>query len=117
MRTMGLMLVLAAALAATCEDYGTGSGGCTPTVTKVCLTSSTFNPVTLTVTAGTTVTWQATGGSHTVTNDPGSAETYNLSIAGTGAVTRQFNNQGTFTYHCSFHGSPGTGMQGTIMVN
>jgi plastocyanin len=113
---MGLMLVLAAALAACGDPYGTG-GGCTPTATRVCLTSSTFNPVTLTVTAGTTVTWQPTGGSHSVTSDPGSAETYDLSVGGTTAITRQFNTAGTFTYHCKFHGSPGTNMHGTITVN
>jgi plastocyanin len=116
MRTIGVVLVLAAGLVACGDGYGTG-GGCTPTVTKVCLTSTTFNPVTLTITAGTTVTWQPTGGSHTVTSDPGSPEAYDLAVGGTTAVTRQFNTAGTFSYHCIFHGSPGVNMHGTITVN
>ena len=115
-----LVLLLAAVALAACSDspYGSGSG-CTPTATKLCTVGgAAFSPVTLTVTAGTTVTWQNGDGiSHTVTNDPGSGATFNLSLGNGGTVTHQFPDTGHFAYHCSFHGAPGTGMHGTIIVN
>lgn len=103
-----------------CSDspYGSG-GGCTPTATKVCTAGgTTFAPVTLTVSAGTTVSWQnGDGVTHTVTNDPASPATFNLSLGNGATVTRQFADTGHFPYHCTFHGSAGTGMHGTIIVN
>ncbi|HEV8265897.1 MAG TPA: plastocyanin/azurin family copper-binding protein [Gemmatimonadales bacterium] len=118
MRRFGLMLVLAAALAACGDDYGTNAGGCTPTATQVCMTAATFNPASLTVTAGTSVTWRdGSGRTHTVTNDPGSGETFNQTVTGSGTFTHAFPTAGTYTYHCSIHGSPGVGMHGTITVN
>lgn len=109
----------AAVAAGACGDdpYGSNGGGCTPTATQVCLTAATFNPVSLTVTAGTAVTWRGTSGSHTVTNDPGSGEVFDEPINGTGTFSHTFNTAGTFTYHCSNHGSPGVGMHGTITVS
>ncbi|PYO39094.1 MAG: hypothetical protein DMD29_10440 [Gemmatimonadetes bacterium] len=107
------------ALAACKNSYGTGGGGgCSPTATKVCALDNVFNPLTLTVTHGTTVTWQNGGGNtHTVTNDPGSADTYDMTVSAGGTVTHTFSNAGTYTYHCTFHGAPGTLMHGTITVN
>lgn len=119
MSMIRVLLVGAAAAAGACGDdpYGSNGGGCTPTTTQVCLTASTFNPVSLTVTPGTVVTWRGTSGSHTVTNDPGSGEVFNGAINGTGTFSHTFTTAGTFTYHCQFHGLPGTGMHGTITVS
>ncbi len=119
MRMIGILMVGAAVTAGACSDnpYGT-SGGCTPTATQVCMTASTFNPVSLTVTAGTTVMWRnGSGVTHTVTNDPGSGATFNQTVGGSGTFTHQFTSAGTYNYHCSIHGSPGLGMHGTITVN
>ncbi len=100
------------------EDYGTGGGGCTPTASQVCMSGSAFNPTTRTVTAGTTVTWRnGDGVTHTVTNNPGSAEAFNQTVNAGGTFARAFNSAGTFAYHCTIHGTPTSGMRGTIVVN
>ena len=99
---------------------GGGGGGCTPTATKICTaTVDQFNPATLTVAAGTTVTWEnGDGGGHTVTSATGSADTYDLALA-SGTVSHQFTTAGTYNYYCKnhgFNGAPPTGMHGTITV-
>ena len=96
------------------DPYGSGGSGCTPTATQVCMTASTFNPVSRTVTAGMTVMWR-NGSSldHTVTNDAGSAEVFNQSVGPSGTFSHQFNTADTFGYHCNIH----PGMTGTIVVN
>jgi len=99
---------------------GGGGGGCTPTSTKICTTASLqFSPATLTVAAGTTVTWEnGGGGAHTVTSATGSADTYDLALAA-GMVSHQFMTAGTYNFYCKNHGAngtPPTGMHGTITV-
>ena len=115
-----LVLLFAVVALAACSDstYGSASG-CTPTAAKVCSVGGVaFSPVTLTVTAGTTVAWQnGDGVTHTVTNDPASTATFNLSLGNGATVTRQFPDTGHFPYHCTFHGTPGAGMHGTIIVH
>src|SRR6266566_3877206 len=70
------------ALAACKDSYGNG-GGCSPNATQVCMVAKTFSPITRTVTHGTTVEWvNGDGYNHTVTNDPGSGETYNQTVGG-----------------------------------
>ena len=114
---VGIAAVLA--LAACKNSYGTGGGGgCTPTATQVCMVSSTFSPLNRTVTHPATIQWiNGDGYDHTVTSDPGSTETYNTTVAGGGTFSFTFNNAGTYTYHCTIHGAPGTRMHGTITVN
>jgi amicyanin len=74
----------------------------------------TFEPATLTVKVGTTVTWvNNTQVPHTATSDPGSAVQWDsgfLSPGGTYSFT--FTKAGTFTYHCTVHSY----MHGTIVV-
>ena len=121
-RALGATAVV---LAAACgsnstSPYGGGGGGCTPTATKVCTTASLqFNPTSLTVAVGTTVTWEnGGGGSHTVTSATGSADVYDMALA-TGTVSHQFTTAGTYNYYCKNHGvngTPPTGMHGTITV-
>lgn len=119
MRLTRTVLFASAVVLANCgDDTGGGPTPCTPSASQVCLTASTFNPTNLTVTAGATITWRdGSGITHTVTNDPGSAETFNMSVAASDTVMRQFNTAGTFNYHCTIHGTAGTGMHGTITVN
>jgi plastocyanin len=120
MRSKHLVVALGVVVLVACSDspYGS-SGGCTPTATKVCTVGgAAFSPVTLTVSAGTTVTWQnGDGVTHTITSDPAAPATFNLSLGNGAMVTRQFADTGHFPYHCTFHGSPGAGMHGTIIVN
>ena len=118
-----LVLVLAAGVALTaCSNTMSsyGGGGCTPTATRICTANgSQFNPVNLSVAAGTTVTWENGDGiGHTVTSATGSADTYDLSLA-SGTVSHQFTAAGTYNYYCRIHGAngtPPTGMHGTITV-
>src|SRR6266704_6315330 len=115
-------LLLASCGSSTGTNYGGGGGGggCTPTATKVCTAGGNqFSPVTLTVAAGTTVTWQHGDGiGHTVTSATGSADTYDMALA-SGTVSHQFMTAGTYNFYCKnhgFNGTPPTGMHGTITV-
>lgn len=100
-------------------DDGTGPQACTPGAAQVCMTATTFNPATVTVTAGTTVQWLNTSGlTHTVTSVGGSSEIFDQSVAsGSGGFSRQFNTAGTYHYYCTIHGTPTSGMRGTLVVN
>ena len=113
-------VVLLAACGGSTSPYGGGGGGCTSTATKVCTVGgSQFNPTSLSVTAGTTVTWQnGDGVAHTVTSATGSADTYDMPLAA-GTVSHRFMTAGTYNFYCRNHGvngTPPTGMHGTITV-
>jgi plastocyanin len=70
-----------------------------------------FSPATLTVKAGTTVTWtNRDSAPHTVTSDAGAFGSDTMPRGGTYQFT--FSQPGTFTYHCSIHPS----MKGTVIV-
>jgi plastocyanin len=70
-----------------------------------------FSPSTLTVSKGTTVTWQNNDNvTHTSTSDTGLWDTGNIAPGSSKDVT--FSNAGTFKYHCTIHAS----MTGTIIV-
>jgi plastocyanin len=114
------MVVALAAAVAGCggSDYGTAPGAtCTPTATRICMTASTFNPTTLTVSAGTEVTWlNGSSLAHTVTSSPSSTEVFDYNVGVGGSVSRTFNTAGTYEYYCELHGTPTDGMRGTITV-
>ena len=70
-----------------------------------------FQPASLEVPVGTTVTWTNQGSApHTVTADDGSFDSGTLQPGGTFSMT--FDTPGTFTYHCEIHPN----MMGTIVV-
>jgi plastocyanin len=101
---------------------GTGnpSGGVTNTIN---LADQAFNPASVTVPAGTTVTWawpstctDGYGGyytcpTHSVVFDDGSNISSPTQASGT--FVRTFSAAGTFKYHCAIHG---TAMSGQIVV-
>jgi plastocyanin len=61
-----------------------------------------FNPASLTIEAGTTVTWtNQDSATHTATADDGSWDTGNLAQGASGSIT--FDTPGTYTYHCAIH--------------
>jgi plastocyanin len=70
-----------------------------------------FDPGTLTITAGTTVTWtNRDNAGHTATADDAS---FNSGRLANGASFGQtFSTAGTYTYHCAIHPD----MTGTIVV-
>ena len=85
-----------------------------PTTASISISGFAFNPSTLTISAGTIVTWTNNDGvSHTATSTSGSAsfDSGTLSNGGTYSVT--FTTTGTYNYQCNFHPS----MTGTIQVN
>jgi plastocyanin len=70
-----------------------------------------FEPATVTVPAGATVTWTNTGSRPpTVTADDGSFDSGRLDPGE--QFSQTFDQPGTFTYHCGFHPE----MQGSIVV-
>jgi plastocyanin len=71
-----------------------------------------FDPGSVTVDVGGTVTWTNQGPSaHTATADDGSFDSGTLDAGGTFSFT--FNTAGTFSYHCAIHPN----MVGTVVVN
>lgn len=92
----------------------------TPSPNTVTLANLAFNPPSLNVSAGTTVTWNwndcsDTGGyggygtcvSHSVVFDDGSG--ISSIVQGQGSFTRTFTTAGTYNYHCGIHGAAMTG--------
>ncbi|HLJ68774.1 MAG TPA: plastocyanin/azurin family copper-binding protein [Chloroflexota bacterium] len=97
-----------------CSKKHLNTKNCTIKQTK----SFTFSPQFIQVKAGVTVTWVNTAPfAHTTTSDPGDADSWDSGSMGPHATfSHTFNVTGTMGYHCSFHGSPGHGMYGTITV-
>jgi plastocyanin len=74
-----------------------------------------FEPKKLTVTEGTTVTWNNKEGVHTVRSDSDAFISKTLKPGEN--FSYQFIKAGTYPYHCTFHGnSGGEKMSGTIVV-
>jgi len=119
---------------AACGGGSTSTGGTTPTAstpaatatqtsnaqTVMIITDSSgsfaFSPASLTIKAGTTVTWKnTTAVSHTVTSDDGKSFDSGASNPITpqsGTFSFTFATAGTFAYHCSIHPF----MKATIIV-
>ena len=89
---------------------GGGGGGATGSVT---VANFLFNPASLTVAPGTTVTWTWAAGAvdHNVTFDDGE----HSATQSSGTYQRVFMTAGTYPYHCTIHGAQG--MVGTIIVS
>ena len=107
-----------------------GSNGCTKTSTYMTGTTPTpsatagpgtnavfiqgmlFSPATISVSAGTTITWTNKDAvTHTVTSNSGAFNSGNIAPNGTWAFT--FAVPGTYNYACTIHSS----MTGTVVVN
>jgi plastocyanin len=74
-----------------------------------------FEPKTLTVKVGATVTWTVEGGSHTVISDGKTFTSQNLTSGK--SFSHQFNKVGKYPYYCSLHGAAGgKDMAGEIIV-
>lgn len=114
---LGLAMVAVLAVAAAAL-WGSIDGPAMTSAQQAASVSATefqFSPRTQTVAVGTTVTWRNNGAeSHTMTSDTGLFSSGTI-ISG-GQFTFTFNQAGSFNYHCQFHGGPGSGMIGTIVV-
>ncbi len=93
---------------------GTGGGGVQSGTASVIMQNIAFNPSSLTVTVGTTVTWTNDDStSHTVTfTDIAGVDSGTMSRGQTFSYT--FNTAGTFHYYCKIHGA--SAMSGTVTV-
>ncbi len=132
-----LMALSVLVLLAACGGSSTGTGGTTPTTgttttpaatatqagnaqSVMIITNSSgtfaFSPASLTIKAGTTVTWKnTTAVPHTVTSDDGKSfdsGTANPIAAQSGTFSFTFSTPGTFAYHCAIHPF----MKATIIV-
>jgi plastocyanin len=86
----------------------------TPAASEVIATSSnSFNPTSLTVARGTTVTFTFQSVIHNVTFANVTGAPANIANTSNSAVTRTFSTVGTFGYDCTLH----PGMTGTVVVN
>lgn len=82
---------------------------------QVTITNFKFEPKTLTVNEGDTVTWNNKEGLHTVKSDTEAFVSKNLKAGEN--FSYQFTKAGKYPYHCGFHGGKGgADMAGTIVV-
>jgi plastocyanin len=87
-----------------------GSGG--PGTNEVWIQGMAFTPATITVAAGTTITWTNKDAvSHTVTSTTGVFDSGSMSTNAT--YSRTFTTAGSFPYYCKVH----PGMTATVVVN
>jgi plastocyanin len=110
-------VVSAVALAATTTVGTLPAGAQTSGSSKVTVGDNYFKPVTLEVTAGTKVTWTNKGKIlHNVTPSKKAQKFGTKSLPKGKSYSYTFTKPGTYAYYCSFHGSPGSGQRGTIVV-
>jgi plastocyanin len=100
---------------ATNTGTGTGNGTGTsqvPANTVIARAGNAFDPASLTVAVGTTIsfTFESTG--HNVTFDAVNGRPADIPTTANSTVTRAFGTAGTFTYRCTIH----SGMNGTVIV-
>jgi len=97
-----LAIVLAALVFISCSKSYNSGNTTAPTAASVTIKNMAFTPASLSVSAGTTVTWTNSDTTmHTVTADNGSFNSGNIAIGAT--YSRAFNSAGTFSYHCALH--------------
>ncbi|HET9672930.1 MAG TPA: PLDc N-terminal domain-containing protein, partial [Actinomycetota bacterium] len=105
-----LALLALLTLGAPAEAQVGGSDGAT-----ISAIDDVFDPEVVRIDPGETVTWTIDGRSaHTVEADDGSWASGNLVPGDT--FERRFDEPGTFPFFCRYHGGPGAGMAGTVVV-
>ncbi len=113
-RLLAIILLLAVVLfAGGCQSYGKPAPAPAPGATGSSITISNFafSPASITVPAGTTVTWtNKDSPTHTVSAKDGTFDSGNLATGATFSYT--FSQKGTFEYSCKLHPS----MSGKVIV-
>jgi plastocyanin len=114
------LVVSAVALAATTTVGALGAAPAsaqTSGSSKVTVGDNFYKPEDLEVTAGTKVTWTNKGKIlHNVTANKKKQKFGTSSLAKGKSYSYTFKKPGTYAYYCSFHGSPGSGQHGVIVV-
>jgi plastocyanin len=109
---IGLLLGFVVTLMA---DHSAQPGASAQAGSQITIANYKFEPKKLTVTEGTTVTWNNKEGVHTVKSDTDAFISKTLKPGDN--FSYQFTKAGTYPYHCTFHGSSGgEKMAGTIVV-
>jgi len=72
---------------------------------RVIITNNKFEPKSITVKAGSEVTWENKEGTHTVAADDGSWTSATLTAGKT--YSQKFDKPGKYPYYCAFHGGKG----------
>jgi amicyanin len=114
-----IVLLIASCMSAGCYSSPAPSATTAPPAsaaggTSVAIKNFAFDPSTLTVKTGSTVTWVNNDGTpHALASDAGSPAAFTSDSLSTGAsYTFTFTQPGTYSYHCSIHPS----MKGTVVV-
>jgi len=82
---------------------------------KVIVTNNKFEPKTITIKAGSEMTWENKEGTHSVTADDDSWASPALTAGQT--YSHKFDKPGAYKYYCGFHGAKdGHNMAGVINV-
>ncbi len=121
--SFGAVLVLAGCGSSTSPSYSPNSGGGQGqggSQTTIAVNNNFFNPTPDTVAAGqVTFSWTTSPASngHNVTWDTGPGTLPANSATVTSGTYQAILQVGTYTYHCTIHGTPGTGMNGKIVVH
>lgn len=96
---------------------GGGGGGTGCASTSICMTSASFEPPTLTVARGTTVTFvNGANVTHNVTFSSNAPTEGNIGNHSQGSNVRTMATSGTTKFFCSIHGTTSGGMTGEIIV-
>ena len=96
-----------------CKKNTDDNSPSSPPANEVWMQNTAFNPSTITINTGTTITWRNKDSmNHTVTSTSGS-ELNSGTIGGGATFTHQFNTAGTYAYHCTIH----SGMTGQVVVH
>jgi plastocyanin len=106
------MAILFSILSITSSCTKTTDNQGTPGTNEVWIQGMAFDPTTITVTSGTTITWTNKDGvAHTVTSNTGLFDSGTINANGT--YSHMFATAGTYPYHCTIHPS----MTATVIVN
>lgn len=89
-----------------------------PTIAIVSVVNTSFSPSAITVAAGTTVVWIWSSAARQHNVVPVATLPTGSGTPADGPHTYQFkfDTPGTYRYYCAVHGSPGSGMSGTVTV-
>jgi plastocyanin len=103
---------------ATSTSDGGGGGGEGPYGIQLLSDGSDhFEPANITVPVGATVTWTWVSGFHSVTPTGAPSFTGNgAPVSAPATFSQTFAAPGTYLYYCLVHGTPSSGMRGTIIV-
>ena len=94
----------------------TASGVRAQATVNITVTDNQYTPAAVTAAAGDRIVFTYAGSrSHPTESDNGAFATFPMD-AGHRSHTVTLNTAGSFGYHCQFHGSPGSGMAGTITI-